>query len=45
VAYAISNLPKTTIQIQQPMKDLYLAESSSIYHGRFKSGNFLWEMD
>jgi hypothetical protein len=30
VAYAISNLPKTIIQMQQPIIDLYLAESSSV---------------
>jgi hypothetical protein len=34
VAYAISNLPKTIIQIQQPMIDLYLAESSSMHRGQ-----------
>jgi hypothetical protein len=33
VAYAISNLPKTIIQMQQPIIDLYLAESSSVHNG------------
>jgi hypothetical protein len=33
VAYAISNLPKTIIQMQQPIIDLYLAESSSVHRG------------
>jgi hypothetical protein len=31
VAYAISNLPKTIIQIQQPIIDIYLAESCSVH--------------
>jgi hypothetical protein len=33
VAYAISNLPKKIIQMQQPIIDLYLAESSSVHKG------------
>jgi hypothetical protein len=33
VAYAISNLPKTIIQMQKSMIDLYLAESSSVHRG------------
>jgi hypothetical protein len=33
VEYAISNLPKTIIQMQQPIIDLYLAESSSVHKG------------
>jgi hypothetical protein len=35
VEYAISNLPKTVIkmQMQQPIIDLYLAESSSVHRG------------
>jgi hypothetical protein len=37
VAYAISNLPKTIIQMQmqihQPIIDLYLAESCSVHKG------------
>jgi hypothetical protein len=31
VEYAISNLPKTIIQMQQPIIDLCLAESSSVH--------------
>jgi hypothetical protein len=33
VAYARSNLPKTIIQMQQPMIHLYLADSSSVQYG------------
>jgi hypothetical protein len=33
VACAISNLPKTIIQMQQQIIDLYLAESSSLHRG------------
>jgi hypothetical protein len=33
VAYAISNLHETIIQMQQPIIDLYLAESSSVNKG------------
>jgi hypothetical protein len=35
VAYTISNLPKTIIkiQMQKPIIDLYLAESSSVHRG------------
>jgi hypothetical protein len=32
-AYAISNLPKTIIQMQQLIINLYLAESSSVHKG------------
>jgi hypothetical protein len=33
VAYAISNQPKTIIQMQQPIIDLDLAESSLVHRG------------
>jgi hypothetical protein len=33
VVHAISNLPKTIIQIHQPIIDLYLSESSSVHRG------------
>jgi hypothetical protein len=33
VQQAISNLPKTAIQMQQPITDLYLAESSLVHKG------------
>jgi hypothetical protein len=33
VSYALSNLPKAIIQMQQPIIDLYLAESSSVHKG------------
>jgi hypothetical protein len=42
-AKAKSNLPKTIPQIHQPMIDLYLAESSSVYSGvSSNSGWFLF---
>jgi hypothetical protein len=31
VSYAISNIRKTIIQMQQPIIDLYLAESSAVH--------------
>jgi hypothetical protein len=33
VAYDISNIPKTIIQMQQPIIYLYLLESSSVHRG------------
>jgi hypothetical protein len=33
VAYALSNINRTIIQMQQPTIDLYLAESSSVHRG------------
>jgi hypothetical protein len=33
VAYARSNLPKTIIQMHQPMIHLYLTDSSSVQNG------------
>jgi hypothetical protein len=41
VAYAISNIPKTIIQVQQPIIDLYSAELSSVHRGESSTSGWL----
>jgi hypothetical protein len=42
VAYAVSNISKTIIQIQQPTIDLYLAESSSVHKDESSTSSFIY---